>query len=419
MAEKINRLAQMQVKHAQPPKGRRAILIADGGNLYLQASAGKNGSVNRSWLFRYELDGKRHDMGLGPTFTLPLHAARERALELRQQIKLGIDPLDARKEAKKARLANRAQQAKAATFKQCFEDFYRRHSKSWKNAKHRAQWRSTLETYAYPVIGDLNVADIDTGHVQKVLAPIWDKVPETATRVQKRIEKVLDFAKARDLRTGDNPARWLGHIKTLFGVAQKDVEHHPALPFVEGPAFMLALRDRDSTSARALEFTILTAARTAETIGARWDEIDLKGRQWVIPAGRMKGGVEHRVPLSDRVIEVLKGLPHRGPYVFASITGKPLSNMAMLKFLQGGRPDLTVHGFRSTFRDWAEERTAFPEFVVEMALAHVVGDDVVKAYRRTNVFARRTRLMQQWADFLAKPAPTGATVVPLRKLADA
>ncbi len=425
----IHLLTPFEVENAKPDAGKFVKRLLDGKGLYLQATLGQHGAVNRNWIFRYELNGERHDMGIGPLDVCGLAKAREKAAELRLLLLDDIDPLEARDAARAAQEATRraklAQEAKAVTFKKCFDDFYRRHSKTWKNAKHRAQWRSTIETYAFPVIGDLNVADIDTGHIQRVLAPIWDTIPETATRVQKRIEKVLDFAKASELRTGDNPARWQGHLKTLIGAAQKDVEHHRALPFVEAPAFMAELRDRDSTSAHALEFTILTAARTGETIGAQWSEINLKSKEWTIPADRMKMNVEHRVPLCDRVVQILEALPQHGPHVFAHKSGKPLSNMAMLELLRGMRPDFTVHGFRSTFRDWAEERaTAFPEFVVEMALAHTVGDDVVKAYRRTNVFARRTKLMALWSAYLAKP-PAVAEAIDIeaernkRQLADA
>ena len=405
------------MENAKPDDGNFVKRLLDGKGLYLQATLGKHGAINRNWIFRYELDGERHDMGIGPLDVCGLAKAREKAAELRLQLLDKIDPLEARETAIAAQQAERraklAEQAKAVTFKECFEDFYRRHSKSWKNAKHRAQWRSTLETYAFPTIGDLNVADIDTGHVQRVLAPIWDEIPETATRVQKRIEKVLDFAKASELRTGDNPARWQGHLKTLIGVAQKGVEHHPALPFLEAPAFAANLRQRQSTSARALEFLILTAARTAEVIGATWDEIDIKGKTWKIPASRMKGGAEHRVPLCDRAVEILGALPRRGAHVFANNSGKPLSNMAMLELLRGMAPNTTVHGFRSTFRDWAAERSNHPNHVAEMALAHTIGDDVEAAYRRGDLFKKRAIMMNQWANYLAKPQPAAGAGDPI------
>jgi integrase len=410
MAERIARLKQKQIEHARPDKGRRSVLIADGGNLYLQATVGKDGSINRSWIFRFEMDGERHDLGLGPLFTLGAADARRRALELRQLIKAGIDPMAAKQEIRVARLAARAQQAKATTFKQCAEMYLNVHADRWKNPKHRAQWRSTLQTYAYPVIGELAVGDVEESHLLKVLQPIWKKIPETASRLRARIENVLGYATASRFRHGDNPARWRGHPKTLLGGAPKEVEHHPALPFAEAPGFMAELRKRDSVSAKALEFTILACSRTGETIGATWDEIDLKKSLWVIPAERMKADREHRVPLSDRAVEILESLPRRSAYVFTGTNKEPLSNMAMLQMIRGMRPGLTVHGLRSTFRDWAAERTSYPEFVIEMALAHRVGDDVVKAYKRTDLFERRVRLMKQWADFLAKPTKVADAV---------
>jgi integrase len=407
MAERIARLKQKQIEHVRPANGRRAALIADGGNLYLQATIGKRGDIYRSWLFRYELDGERHDMGLGPLHTLGLGEARERARELRQQIKAGIDPLDARREAKAARLTAKAQRAKAVTFKQCAEMYLNVHADRWKNPKHRAQWRSTLETYAHPVIGDLAVANIEESHLLKVLQPIWKKIPETASRLRARIENVLGYATASRFRHGDNPARWRGHLKTLLGGAPKEVEHHAALPFLDAPAFVAGLRERESTSARALEFLILCAARTNEVLGARWDEIDLNAKIWSVPASRMKGKIEHRVPLCDRAIEILRGLPksHRG-FVFASASGKPLSNMALLELLRGMRPGFTTHGFRSTFRDWVSERTNYPSHIAEKALAHKVPDKVEAAYRRGELFTKRANMMKQWAAFLAKPLPT-------------
>jgi integrase len=415
MARFGGELTQKQVEHAKPPQGRRAVMLLDGANLYLQASVGKNGSVNRSWVFRYEFDGTRHDMGLGPVHTLGLADARERALELRQQIKAGTDPLDAKREAKRERLAKKAELAKAVTFKACAGMYLDAHSEGWKNLKHRAQWRSTLETYAYPVMGDLAVSDIDTSHVFKAIEPIWKEKTETAKRLQSRIENILGYATVRGFRTGDNPARWRGHLRALLparGKIQK-VKHHAALPYLDVPAFMTELRDRQSTSARALEITILTAVRTNEAIGATWDEINLKGQTWTIPASRMKADREHRVPLSDRVVKILEGLPRDGRYVFSGSHRGRLSNMAMLELLRGMRPGITTHGFRSTFRDWAAEMTTTPNHVVEMALAHAIGDDVEKAYRRGDLFAKRTRLMKQWADYCSKPLPKGATVTQL------
>jgi integrase len=416
----VGRLTARQVASATPKGYRDTLLLPDGANLYLQVTLAKGGNVNRSWLFRYELDGKRHDMGLGPLRDFGLAEARDRARALRQQIRDGIDPLAAKRERKRDRLAKLAEQVRAVTFRQCVEMYLSAHSDGWQNLKHAKQWRSTLETYAYPLLGDLAVADVDTAHVIKALEPIWRRIPETASRLRARIESVLGYATVREFRFGDNPARWNGHLKELLPAKGKlrQVKHHAALPYADVPAFMAELRDRHSTSARALEFTILTAVRTNETIGATWNEIDLKAKIWTIPARRMKAKREHRVPLDERALEILQTLTHhRGGYVFPTSTRaeQPLSDMAMLELVRGLRPGLTVHGFRSTFRDWAAETTAWPNHVVEMALAHSVGDAVEKAYRRGDLFEKRRKLMQAWSDFCARPTPTGATVTTLRE----
>jgi len=398
----INLLTEFAVKNAKPDKGKFVKRLLDGAGLYLQATRSAGGGINRNWIFRFELDGQRHDLGLGPLHTIGLSEARRKATELRLQLYDGIDPAQERADAKAERLARKAERIKATTFKACAEAYYKIHHKTWSNDKHRKQWVSTMRDYVFPMIGSLNVNNIETAHIEKALAPIWEKIPETASRVQKRIEHVFNYAIAGKLRTGDNPAR-REYIKARLGKIQKGNGHHAALPFVEAPAVIANLRKRDSVSARALEFTIQTAARTGETIGATWDEIDLKKRLWIIPAERMKADREHRVPLSDRAVDILKALPHRDGYVFTGTNKKPLSNMAMLELLKGLRPGITTHGFRSTFRDWAAERTSYPEFVIEMALAHAVGDDVVKAYKRTDVFAKRAKLMAQWSAYLAKP----------------
>jgi integrase len=418
MAREIERLTPKQVANAKPKRGRTAALLPDGANLYLQATVAKDKSINRSWLFRYELDGKRCEMGLGPLRTVGLAEAREKARGYRQQLLDGIDPLDAKLEAREAvkreRLAKLAEQARAITFRQCAEMYLAAHSPGWKNLKHAKQWRSTLETYAYPVLGDLAVADVDTAHVVKAIEPIWLRIPETASRLRARIESVLGFATVRTFRTGDNPARWKGYLATLLPARGEvaPVEHHAALPYSDVPAFMADLRGRDSMSARALEFTILTAVRTGETIGAHWGEIDLAAKVWAIPAARMKAKRDHRVPLSDRAIAILKAIgPHQRGHVFpGGRKGQPLSNMAMLELLRGIRPGATVHGFRSSFRDWAAETTSHPNHVIEMALAHAIGDKTEKAYRRGELFTKRARLMQHWADFCARPP---ADVIPL------
>jgi integrase len=362
-------------------------------------------------VFRYELDGRRHDLGLGSLDTLNLPEAREKARLLRQQLVERIDPFEAKRQAKKERLAKLAAEARAMTFRQCAEECIKSHADGWKNAKHRAQWRSTLESYAYPVLGDLAVDDIATAHIVRVLQPIWKEKPETASRVRGRIEKVLGWASVRGFRSGDNPARWRGHLQELFAAKGKvrPVEHHAALSFTDVPAFMADLRSRNSLSARALEFTVLTAVRTGETIGATWDEIDFAAKVWTIPAARMKAGKAHRVPLSDRAAEILASVPREGEHIF------PLSNMAMLELLRGMRPGTTVHGFRSSFRDWAAERTSYPNHVAEAALAHTISDKVEKAYRRGDLFEKRRRLMADWAAWCSRPVPTGGTVTALAR----
>jgi integrase len=405
------RLTAREVMNAKPEDGRRAAMLPDGGNLYLQATLGKDGAVRRSWVFRYEFDGRRHDLGLGSLETFNLAEAREKARGLRQQLADGIDPFTAKQQARKDRLAKLAAEARAMTFRQCAEECIKSHRDGWKNAKHAAQWSSTLETYAHPILGELAVDDIATAHIVRVLQPIWKSKPETASRVRGRIEKVLGWAAVRGFRSGDNPARWRGHLQELFAAKGKirPVEHHAALSFTDVPAFMADLRDRNSLSARALEFTVLTAVRTNETIGATWDEIDFAAKTWTIPAARMKAAKAHRVPLSDRAVQVLTALPPNGAHIF------PLSNMAMLELLRGMRPDTTVHGFRSSFRDWAAERTSYPNHVAEAALAHTISDKVEKAYRRGDLFEKRRRLMADWATWCSRPVPTGATVTTLAR----
>jgi integrase len=404
MARMVGRLTQKEVANAKPTAERKATLLADGGNLYLQCTRGKDGTILRSWVFRYELDERRREMGLGPLSTISLSEARDRASSLRKQLLDDIDPLEAKR---RARLARLAEQAKTVTFKRCAEMYLEAHRDGWKNAKHRWQWTSTLERYVYPVIGDLAVSDVDTNLVIKIVEPIWKTIPETASRIRGRVEVILGYATVRGFRTGDNPARWRGHLAEVLRGSPK-AEHHPAMPFAEMAAFMERLRGRLSISARALEFTILTAARTGETLGATWDELDLKTGTWVVLAARMKGGKEHRVPLSGRAVAILKGIAEqagRAPsrrHVFAN-GERPLSNMAMLQLLRGMHPDLTVHGFRSSFRDWAAETTNHPNHVVEMALAHAVGNDVEAAYRRGDLFLKRRRLMEAWADYCGKP----------------
>jgi integrase len=328
--------------------------LADGANLYLEATLSADGSsVNRSWVFRYQLNHERHELGLGPVYTIGLAAAREQAKQHRQQILAGIDPLHARREAERERLRAKATRANAVTFKECAEMYLRVHSNKWRNAKH-AQWAETVKIYVFPALGDLAVADISVGHVVQVLEPIWKRINQTARRLRGRIETILTYATAAGFRSGDNPASWnvLQHL--LGGKAAAQL---PALPFMEVSAFFRELQDKKSASCRALAFAILTAARTGEVLGATWDEIDLRANVWTIPAARMKAGKEHRIPLSDTAVALLNALPRYGTYVFGR-HGKPFNDKALRVALSALRANVTVHGFRSTFRDWAAERTA-------------------------------------------------------------
>lgn len=370
-------------------------LYADGGGLYLQVTHAEA----RSWIFRFMLNGRARSMGLGSLHTLTLAEARSKATECRKLCLEGIDPIEARE---KARAATRLDAANTITFDACAEAYIEAHRKGWRNEKHADQWRNTLATYASPVFGALPVQAVDTGLVMRVIEPIWGEKTETATRVRGRIESVLDWAATRGYRQGENPARWRGHLQNLLPKRSKvqPVEHHAALPFREIGHFVAELRRQGGTSPLALEFTILSAARTGEVIGATWDEIDLAERTWAVPAERMKGGREHRVPLCDRAVEILESFKVLGDrYVFpGGKRGRPLSNMAMLELLKRmGRPDLTVHGFRSTFRDWAAETTHFPNEMVEMALAHIIENRVEAAYRRGDLFQKRRELMDAWA----------------------
>jgi integrase len=388
---------------------------SDGGGLFLQIS--RFGTA--SWVFRYRVAGRLREMGLGSLDTIGLADARERARKAREQRLDGLDPIELRKTA---RLSARLDTAKADTFKDCAKRYIGAHQPSWRNPKHAAQWGSTLESYVYPVFGDLAVQAVDVGLVLKAIEPIWTKKPETASRVRGRIESILDWATARGYRQGENPARWRGHLENLLPASSKvrRVEHHAALPYPEIGAFIAELQQQEGISARALEFAILTAARTGEVIGARWDEINIAERLWTIPADRMKAGKEHRVPLSDAVLAIVEKMAEsrQGDFVFpGGNVGRPLSNMAFLMLLRRmGRDDLTAHGFRSSFRDWAAERTNFPAEVAEMALAHAVSDKVEAAYRRGDLFQKRRQLAEAWAKFCAAAPPAG-NIVPLRKAA--
>ncbi len=393
-------------------KNAKAGRYGDGNGLFLLVRP--NGT--RFWVFRYRIAGKLREMGLGSANLFPLADARRRAGGLFRKVKLGTDPL-AERDAEKAKAGA------VITFGEVADRYIAAHEAGWRNPKHRQQWRNTIDTYAAPILGALAVAAIDTGAIMRVLEPIWREKPETASRLRGRIESVLDFATARGWRSGDNPARWRGHLGNLLPARGKvaRVEHHAALPWREIGAFMTDLGTQDGVAAQALRFTILTAARTGEAVGACWSEIDLQERVWTVPGERMKAGREHRVPLSTGALAVLTEVaklrtdPAPDAPVFPGAkVGKPLSNKALLMLLRRmERGDLTAHGFRSTFRDWCAESTNHPREVAEQALAHTPSDKVEAAYRRGDMIEKRRRLMEEWAAFCARPAPVGG-VVPIR-----
>ena len=363
MVRLSGRLSSLNVANAREPG-----MLADGDGLYLQVTRGNA----RSWIFRYFRNGKSHEMGLGSLKAVGLAAARLKAAECRGLLADGIDPIAARKDERAQRAL---ETARGMTFDDCADAYIKAHSSAWKNEKHIAQWKATIRTYVSPVFGSLPVQAVDVALVMKVLEPIWTTKPETAGRIRGRIESVLNWAKARGYRTGENPALWKGHLDNLLPARGKiaKVKHHAALPYDQLAQFIDALHQQEGVAALALEFAILTAARTGEIIGARWDEIDLTEKVWTIAASRMKGGREHRVPLSAEALAVLSRLSKGDPevFVFAGRNKTPLSNMALLMVLRRmGQANFTAHGFRSTFRDWVAERTNFPREVAEAALAH-------------------------------------------------
>lgn len=383
----VHKLTAALVRNAKEDK-----LYGDGGGLYLRVAGG-----GKSWVYRFNLAGKAHSMGLGSYPSVSLSAARDAAGECRKQRGQGINPREYRRAEKLGAAA-----VETKTFGECAGQYIESHRAGWKSQKHAAQWQSTLETYAEP-INALPVGSVDTGLVMSCLEPIWYTKPETATRVRSRIELVLNWAKVRGYRDGQNPAAWRGHMDALLPPREKvqRVKHHAALPFPEMPEFMKKLRTRTSISAAALHFCILTAARSGEVFGAKWDEID--GTTWTIPGERMKAGREHRVPLSDSATAIIKSMSsiRMSDYIFPGARhGRGLSNMAMTLVLRKlGYGHVTTHGFRSSFRDWAAECTNAPNIVCEMALAHSIKDGAEAAYRRGDLLAKRQKLMEAWAQY--------------------
>jgi integrase len=363
----------------------------DANGLYLSVS--KFG--NKSWIYRYQMHGKRREMGLGSCQHVSLKEARERAADARKAQNQGLDPKTERDKQKSSK--------GIPTFDQCAEAYIESHKGSWRNAKHASQWRNTLNTYASPTIGKLPVDQVNTDLVIQIIQPIWKTKTETASRVRGRIESVISWAMVSGYHLGPNPALWRGHLDQLLPKRSKvqPVKHHESLPYSEVSGFMTDLKDRDSISARALEFTILTAVRTNEVLNAKWSELDLDKNIWTIPAERMKANRDHRVPLCKQAIDLVNALPGTNEYLFSVRLNRPLSNMAMLNLLKKhmGYPKLTVHGFRSTFRDWAAEVSDYPRELAESALAHVLTDKTEAAYQRGDKLEKRREMMASWADF--------------------
>ena len=390
----IHKLSARKVETAQPGK------YEDGGGLRLVVSA--NG--NKRWVFRFTIEGKRREMGLGPYPVITLEAAREHALECRRQVYAKQDPIEHRSQ----------QDERVPTFKECAMAYIEANKHAWTNKKHADQWTNSLTTYAFPTIGNKSVANINVDHILKVLEPIWYEKNETAKRVQTRIAKILDYALARKYRTSSNPAKWQGHLDTILPkpTSIQKRKHHPAMPLVEVGNFWRIISTKQTSSANALRFLILSATRTSEVLKATWDEIDMEQKIWVIPKERMKTNKEHRVPLSKQAIQLLEDLPRvsDSSYLFpGSRRGSSLSNMAMLTLMRkmgyekdSDKGDYVPHGFRSTFRDWAGEVSHYPRDVAEMALAHTIDNKVEAAYRRGDMFKKRSEMMQDWADYVAK-----------------
>lgn len=424
MARKARELSALEVGRIK----REGVYFVGGvPGLLLQVT----GPEAKSWILRTMVGGKRRDIGLGGYPAVSLADAREAARTARERIREGVDPVEERIAARSALTAARAA---SMTFREAARKYIEANEPGWKNAKHAAQWTSTLETYAYPVVGNLRVSDVTTAHVVSILEPVWTNKTETASRLRGRIESVLDWATAREFRKGENPARWKGHLDNILpapGKVQR-VAHHSALDYREAGAFMAALRESEGMGARALEFAILTAARSGEVRGATWKEID--GNVWTIPAERMKAAREHRIPLSPDALALLNALPciAGADLLFPNMKGTALSDMALTALLrrmhatsisEGGKgwtdstgKTITVHGFRSSFRDWAGETTAFPREVIEHALAHQLADKAEAAYARGTLFDKRRRLMAAWAEFCGSK-PTLASVTPIQSAA--
>lgn len=405
MPKKTSELSALAVKQISKP-GMHTVGGVPG--LYLQALP----TGGKTWILRFSFGGKKRDMGLGGFPEVSLTIARERAREARDKARNGIDPI---KEAKAVK-AHAKSAVEAITFEQCAFNYIELHKSGWRNEKHAAQWPSTLKKYVFPKIGGLPVQDVTINHMIQILEPIWIIKTESASRIRGRIERILNWAKGRGYRSGENPAAWRGNLEAQLPDPNKvaTVKHYPALPINEMAKFMVQLRNSGGVGAKALEFTILTAARSGETRGATWDEIDFDKALWVIPANRMKANRDHRVPLSSAALKLLSELPkYEGvQYLFPSPRGGKLSDMALTSYMRRHDRTEVVHGFRSTFRDWAAECTMYPFEMAEMALAHKIGNAVEAAYRRGDLLERRRLMMEDWATFIA--TPTSAVVLPFQ-----
>ena len=396
MARKAKELTPLAVAKLNKP-GRHFV----GGVAGLMLKISPTGT--RSWILRAKIGDKRRDMGLGSYPEVSLAKAKELAVEQRLKIKEGIDPILARQSAQ---ASLKAEQASFISFEEAALQYIQAHRSGWKNAKHAAQWSSTLKNYAFPVLGSLHVKDIAIDHVLQVIEPVWNTKTETANRVRNRIELILDWARARGFREGDNPARWKGNLDALLPAPSKvkKVVHHKAMDWRDVSAFFQELQTRKSVSSKALMFTILTVARSGEVRESMWNEMDLEHGVWTIPSERMKAKKEQRIPLSSEALKILERqtCSEDTPYIFLNNVRKPLSDMALTKVLRGMNLDCTVHGFRSTFRDWAGETTSFPREVIEHALAHKLKDKAEAAYARGDLFTKRIKLMDAWTEFLLK-----------------
>ncbi len=402
MGREVNKLSVLRIKALKKP-GR----YSDGDGLYFYVSK----AGNRSWVFRYRdrVTGRLRDKGLGPVRDVSLERAREAAHTARAELRAGVDPIDTRHAQRNEARRERAQRV---TFGKCAERYIDAHRAAWRNSKHVLQWTATLDTYAASLTS-LPVGAVDTTAVLEVLEPIWAIKTETATRVRQRIEAILDWATARKYRHGENPARWRGHLDSLLPTPNKlrKVKPRAALPYADLPKFFAELREQNGVAPIALQLLILTATRPGEVVGARWAEIDLNCATWIIPGERMKAGKDHRVPLSDQVLKLLDSIPPNGEFVFPGVReGCSLTTAAPLKVLKGLRHGLTSHGFRSTFRDWAADMTSYPREVAEEALAHGLKDKTEAAYRRSDLLAKRARLMADWGKYCSERPQKGGNI---------